>query len=327
MLQGIKTAVKAVLPKALGGSAKPRAVFPVVRMEGMIQSGGRGLSSDRINYNVFAPMLQKAFATKNAPAVVLVINSPGGSPVQSSLLYKEIRRLKKKHSLPVHAFVEDMAASGGYYIACAADDIICDESSIVGSIGVISQSFGCKEAIAKVGLESRILTAGRVKNQSDMFGDVSAENQERTTMLLSQMHDTFKGVVAESRGGKMNLDLGMEWTLKVNQGLDVEEGDGLYDGSVYDGKRAVELGFADKVDTMSSWMESKYSENDTVEVKFKEMKKSRGFPFGGGMGAQFGALPFGQQRVSMDTITDHAVSSVLGKLKEEELWGSYGVKF
>ena len=170
----IPSSLRGKLPAYMRGDARRQVTIPFIVMQGVIQAGGTSggpfqPQSNRINLQRFNGIFDKAFKTKNAPAVALVINSPGGSPVQSSLIYKRLLHLKKKYKKPIHVFVEDVCASGGYYIACAADDIIVDESSIVGSIGVLSQSFGVKSAVDKLGLEPRLLTAGRVKSQNNAF--------------------------------------------------------------------------------------------------------------------------------------------------------------
>ena len=149
-----------------GGSADAPLV-PVIRLKGPIGMGGR-LSSG-FDFAAVSGAIQKAFSIKSAPAVALIINSPGGSPVQSSLIYQRITALKVEKKKKVYAFVEDAAASGGYYIACAADEIYCDPSSILGSIGVISAGFGFPDAIAKLGIERRVHAAGENKSVLDPF--------------------------------------------------------------------------------------------------------------------------------------------------------------
>src|SRR6187401_2580880 len=153
-------------------------VVPVVRLSGVITTAGlpgpRGLSIASV-----APLLARAFAQRGARAVALVINSPGGSPVQSALIAKRIRLLAAEKKLPVIAFVEDVAASGGYWLACAADEIVADAASIVGSIGVISAGFGFKDLIGKLGVERRVHTSGDKKAMLDPFRDENPEDVAR----------------------------------------------------------------------------------------------------------------------------------------------------
>ena len=159
--------------------------------------------------------------------MALIINSPGGSPVQSALIGARIRRLAQDSGLPVHAFVEDAAASGGYWIASAADDIRCDAASIIGSIGVISAGFGLHEAIGKLGIERRVHTAGRSKSQMDPFRPENPEDIARLDALLDQMHEVFIDHVKSRRGAKLSPDTD------------------LFDGRFWLGAEAVRLGLAD----------------------------------------------------------------------------------
>ncbi|MCL4675258.1 MAG: S49 family peptidase [Pararhodobacter sp.] len=195
----------------------------IVRLQGMIAPDGRGRLSDAAT----APLIERAFRSGKPKAVALVINSPGGSPVQSALIGARIRRLADETRTPVHAFVEDAAASGGYWIASAADDIRCDPASILGSIGVISAGFGLHEAIGKLGIERRVHTAGRSKSQMDPFRPESPEDIERLTALLEQMHSVFIDQVKARRGARLatNTD--------------------LFDGRFWLGAEAVRLGLAD----------------------------------------------------------------------------------
>lgn len=195
----------------------------LVRLQGMIAPEGRGRLSDA----AVAPLLEKAFRAGRPRAVGLVINSPGGSPVQSALIGARIRRLAEETETPVHAFVEDAAASGGYWIASAADDIHCDPASILGSIGVISAGFGLHEAIARLGVERRVHTAGRSKSQLDPFRPETPEDIARLDDLLGQMHQVFIDHVKARRGDRLNPETD------------------LFDGRFWLGAEAVRLGLAD----------------------------------------------------------------------------------
>ena len=198
---------------------------PVVRLAGVIgqiplRGGGLSLKS------LEAP-LNRAFRMK-APAVALVINSPGGSPVQSRLIARHVRRLAAKHERKVLAFVEDIGASGGYWLACAADEIFCDPSSIVGSIGVVSSGFGASKAIEKLGLERRLFTTGRDKALLDPFSPLREGDVAIIKEIQTDLYGGFKAFVRERRGGRLKGD-----------------DDDLFTGRVWSGSRAVELGLAD----------------------------------------------------------------------------------
>jgi signal peptide peptidase SppA len=202
-----------------------KKVIPVVRLDGAIgmRSGaGRALSATAIE-----PALQAAFAMSGAPAVVLAINSPGGSPVQSSLIVKRIRALSEKHKKPVLAVVEDMAASGGYMLACAADEIIADPSSIVGSIGVIGGGFGFSDLIARYGVERRVLTAGVHKARNDPFAPQKPEDVARLKDIMGQLHEEFIALVKARRGAKL------------------KEHPTLFEGEIFTAREALDSGLID----------------------------------------------------------------------------------
>ena len=215
-------------------------VVPVVRLSGVIAAGSllnaRGLSIETV-----APLLAKAFKTRGAKAVALSINSPGGSPVQSTLIAQRIRLLAAENKLPVIAFVEDVAASGGYWLACAGDEIVADPASIVGSIGVISSGFGFHELIARYGVERRVHTSGESKSMLDPFRPEKAEDVERLSRLQSDIHDGFKGWVRERRGGR----------LKGDDAL-------LFSGEFWTGKRGLELGLVDGLGELRATLQQRY---------------------------------------------------------------------
>lgn len=203
---------------------KSAPFVPVIRLQGAIGSGGRGLNDAGL-----APLIERAFSRGKPAAVALVINSPGGSPVQSSLIAARIRRLADEKSVPVHAFVEDAAASGGYWLATAADDIWLDSSSIVGSIGVISAGFGLTEFIARHGIERRVHTAGRSKGMGDPFQPQTEAELARMKSLLEALHENFIAQVKTRRGAKLA------------QGAD------LFNADIWLGQQAVDLGVADGI--------------------------------------------------------------------------------
>lgn len=200
------------------------ALVPVIRLQGAIGMGTRGL-----NDATTAPLIERAFARGKPAAVALVINSPGGSAVQSSLIAARIRRLSEEKKVPVHAFVEDVAASGGYWLACAADDIWVDESSIVGSIGVIFASFGFPELLARQGVERRVVTAGKSKSFADPFLPQKAEDIDRLKALQTPIHQAFIDHVKRARGTRLS-----------------ETAD-LFNADVWVGRQAADLGLVDGV--------------------------------------------------------------------------------
>lgn len=210
----------------------------------MIAAGGRGRLSDEST----APLLERAFRSGKPKAVGLIINSPGGSPVQSALIGARIRRLSDETRVPVHAFVEDAAASGGYWIASAADDIFCDPASILGSIGVISASFGLHEAIGKLGIERRVHTAGRSKSQLDPFRPENPEDIERLDALLEQMHAVFIDHVKARRGARLSAETD------------------LFDGRFWLGREAVRLGLADGIGHAAPVLKARYGDKTRFRV-------------------------------------------------------------
>ncbi|UYN94460.1 MAG: S49 family peptidase [Enhydrobacter sp.] len=215
-------------------------LVPVVRLSGVIASSGllgpRGLSIETV-----APLLQRAFALRGARAVALVLNSPGGSPVQSSLIAQRIRLLAVEKNLPVIAFVEDVAASGGYWLACAADEILVDAASIVGSIGVISAGFGFPDALARLGVERRVHTSGERKSMLDPFRPENPDDVERLERLQSEIHEGFKEWVRQRRGDRLKADAAL-----------------LFTGEFWTGRRGVELGLVDGVGEIRATLQARY---------------------------------------------------------------------
>ena len=204
-----------------------QANVAVLRLQGAIGIAGRGGSG--LSDAALAPLLERAFRRKKPVAVALAVNSPGGSPVQSSLIGARIRRLSEERGVPVHAFVEDMAASGGYWLACAADQIWADESSVLGSIGVISAGFGFADLIGRHGIERRVHTAGRSKSLLDPFRPETPEDVARLERLLGPIHEAFKAQVRARRGHRLPEDRD------------------LFTGEIWTGREAVELGLADGI--------------------------------------------------------------------------------
>src|SRR5580700_10304561 len=217
------------------------AVVPVVRLSGLI--GSVTPLRPGMSLTGVAKTLERAFATKNAKAVALMINSPGGSPVQSRQIYLRIRQLATEKKLPVLVFVEDVAASGGYMIACAGDEIFCDPSSILGSIGVVGGSFGFQELIQKIGVERRLYTAGAHKAMLDPFLPENPDDVARVKALQREIHTVFIELVKQSRGGRL-------------KGVD----DVLFSGEYWAGETSVSLGLADAIGDLRSTLRARYGE-------------------------------------------------------------------
>src|SRR5215218_11207785 len=223
------------------------AVVPVVRLAGVIGAGTPlrpGMSLAGV-----AKTLERAFGTSNAKAVALVINSPGGSPVQSRQIYLRIRQLAAEKNLPVLVFVEDVAASGGYMIACAGDEIICDPSSILGSIGVVGGTFGFQELIRKIGIERRLYTAGEHKAMLDPFLPEDPDDVARIKALQREIHAIFIALVKQSRGSRLD---GAE--------------DVLFSGEYWAGETSVSLGLADNIGDLRSTLRERYGEKVLTPV-------------------------------------------------------------
>lgn len=223
----------------------PDPLVAVIRLTGSIASGTR---AGVLNDMMLAPAIERAFVKGKPKAVALVVNSPGGSPAQSSLIAARIRRLADEKELPVHAFVEDAAASGGYWLACAADHIWLDDSSIAGSIGVISASFGLQEFIARHGIERRVHTAGKDKSMLDPFRAERDEDITRLKGLQAQIHDSFIAHVKARRGDRL-----------------VGDAD-IFTGEFWVGQQAVDLGLADGIAHLVPKMKELYGDKTRFAV-------------------------------------------------------------
>ncbi|KNG94724.1 S49 family peptidase [Pseudaestuariivita atlantica] len=223
---------------------KSPPVVSIVRLQGTIAAGSRGALSER----AVAASLDKAFKRGKPKAVALEINSPGGSPVQSSLIASRIRQLADKHEVPVIAFVEDVAASGGYWLACAADEIFGDAGSIVGSIGVISASFGAHDFIERHGIERRVYTSGRSKSQLDPFKPENPDDVARLKGLMEQLHTTFIDHVKSRRGDRLADD------------------PRLFTGEFWTGATALELGLIDGIGHVETEMRARFGDDVTFRL-------------------------------------------------------------
>ena len=212
-----------------------RSVVPVLRFNGPI--GMVTPLRPGLTLAAYAGAIEKAFSLSKLPAVAVVVNSPGGSPVQSNLLFKRIRQLAEEKEKRVYVFCEDVAASGGYFLAIAGDEIYADPSSIIGSIGVVSRSFGFVDMIEKLGIERRVYTAGTNKNQLDPFLPESADDVARLKAIQQDVHDVFIGLVKERRLGKLKA-------------ADAE----LFSGAFWSATKAAELGLIDGITDLRSKM-------------------------------------------------------------------------
>ena len=231
---------------------KRMPVVNVVRLSGVIAESGR-FGGGTLNDAAVGPLLERAFRKSKPKAVAIALNSPGGSPVQSSLIGARIRRLSEELNIPVYAFCEDVAASGGYWLACAADEIYVDDSSIVGSIGVISASFGFHGLLEKQGIERRVHTAGENKSMADPFKPERPEDVERLKKLQKVIHQKFISHVKSRRGDKL------------------DDSD-LFTGEVWVGADAVDMGLVDGIGHLKPKMTEMFGKD--VKLNAFGQKKS-----------------------------------------------------
>jgi signal peptide peptidase SppA len=262
-------------------------VVPVVRLAGTI--GRISRFQPGLTLAAVAGPLRRAFAIKPAPAVALLINSPGGSPVQSHLIYKRIRSLAEEKQKRVIVFVEDVCASGGYMIACAGDEIIVDPASIVGSIGVVTAGFGFVEAMRKLGVERRVYTSGDAKVILDPFQPEKPEDVARLKAIQEEVHEHFIDIVRTRRGD----------VLAKERDADI------FSGQFWSGKTAVSLGLADGAGDLRSVLRGRYGEN--VRLKLFSTERSFLGRRGGGIGGAGAAV----------------AQAFIAELEEQSLWRRY----
>ena len=229
------------------------SVINVVRLNGVIASGSKFLGSSNLSLESLEKQIERAFSGKKIAGVALLINSPGGSPVQSALISERIIELSKKNNIPVFAFVEDVAASGGYWLACAADEIFVMPASIVGSIGVISAGFGFVEVIKKIGVERRVFSKGDNKGMLDPFQPQNSDDVRVITDLQEEIHQQFKDWVSSRRGNRLNID--------------VVKKEGIFEAKIFSGTKACEFGLADSIGELKQVMRERFNE----KVVFKEI--------------------------------------------------------
>jgi len=237
------------LPGKLGDRAE-RSVVSVMRLHGVITPAMGPMARSVLNIGVLEPVLKRAFAVDRLVGVALVINSPGGSATQSALIADRIRGLAEEHQVPVLAFCEDVAASGGYWLACAGDEIYAHATSLVGSIGVVSHSFGLVGLLDRLGVERRVHTAGSNKVRLDPFLPEKAEDVEWLTGLQGELHELFQDWVRSRRGDKLNGS--------------AEE---LFTGEVWTGKKAKELGLVDGLGTPREIVAARFPDAEPVLVE------------------------------------------------------------
>jgi signal peptide peptidase SppA len=264
---------------------KKKKIVSHIKLNGVI--GNVGKFKQGIDFAGQEEIIKKAFSLKKISAVAISINSPGGSPVQSHLLYKFIRQQSKKKKVKVIVFAEDVAASGGYLIACAGNEIYANSSSIVGSIGVIYSSFGFKDLIKKIGVDRRVHTAGKNKSTLDPFLEEKKEDIDRLKNIQLDLHKDFIKVVEDSRGSKLKKDLGVE----------------LFSGEFWSGRKSKELGLVDGIGNASDVLREKFGE----KVVIKKFEKSKGW-----LSKKLSASNNGQ------------LDQLVNILEERSIWQRYG---
>jgi len=267
-------------------------VVPVVRLSGAI--GVTAPLRPGLMLASVSRALERAFATRNARAVALIINSPGGSPSQSHLLFLRIRQLAEEKNLPVFAFIEDVGASGGYMLACAADEIFCDRFSIVGSIGVVGATFGFTELMHKLGIERRVYTSGDRKVMLDPFLPEKPDDVKRITAIQKEIHQDFIDLVKSRRGARLT---GTDKTL--------------FSGEFWTAQRAIELGLADHIGDLRSTLRERFGD----KVRTPLISVERGL--------------FGRARpgVGIEALTGKPglADDVISALETRALWSRYGL--
>ncbi|QCO02066.1 S49 family peptidase [Azospirillum argentinense] len=272
-------------------------IVSVLRLSGVI--GQAGAFRQGLTMANMAGLIERAFAPKGQAAVALVVNSPGGSPVQSALIAKRIRDLATEKKVPVFAFCEDAAASGGYWLACAADEIWADESSILGSIGVVSAGFGAHEFIERYGIERRLYTAGDKKVILDPFSPEREDGVAHLKAIQAEIHDAFKAMVRDRRGARLS-------------GAEEE----LFSGAFWAGRRALELGLIDGIGDLRSVLRGRFGEKVRLRVVQEDRRWFRR------MGFRVHA-PVGT--AALDRLAADLPAAALSAVEERALWSRYGL--
>tara|TARA_Y100001970_G_scaffold113826_1_gene141947 strand:+ start:10298 stop:11110 length:813 start_codon:yes stop_codon:yes gene_type:complete len=265
---------------------KKKKIIPHIRLSGVIGSAGR--FKQGIDFSGQQEIIKKAFSFKKAKNIAISINSPGGSPVQSHLIHDYIRQLAKKNEKKVIVFAEDVAASGGYLIACAGDEIYANSSSIVGSIGVISASFGFQEAIKKIGIQRRVYTAGKNKSTLDPFKEEKVEDIDRIKKLQLELHSDFIDVVKKSRGSK----------------LKDPEKNNTFTGEFWSGSTSMKLGLIDGIGNAEQILREKFGE----DIVIKNLEKQKGFI-----------------AKKLSSSIDNQIDNIASVIEERALWQKFGL--
>ncbi|WP_455477291.1 S49 family peptidase [Bartonella sp. B41] len=279
--------IKKIIPRCF---CSGKLEIPVVRLQGAIMDSASSIRPT-LSLSRCADLLDKAFSSKKAPAVAIIVNSPGGSPVQSRFIFNRIRNLAEEKNKQVLVFVEDVAASGGYMIACAGDEIFADPSSIVGSIGVVSSSFGFPELLKKVGIERRVYTAGKNKVVLDPFQPEKKMGIEHLKSLQLEVHQTFIDLVKERRSAKLSND------------------PDIFTGMFWSGKKSMELGLIDGLNDVRSVIKERFGHSTKLKL-IAPAKKIFG-----------PKIPAGVTSDAIYTVVDGAFMAV----EERALWQRYGL--
>ena len=262
---------------------KKKKIIPHIKLYGVI--GNVGKFKQGIDFSGQEEIIRKAFSIKKSLVVAISINSPGGSPVQSHLVHDFIRYQAKKNKKKVIVFAEDVAASGGYLISCAGDEIYANQSSIVGSIGVIYSSFGFKDLIEKIGVQRRVYTAGKNKSTLDPFLDEKKEDIERLKNIQLDLHKNFIDVVEKSRSEKLKKDIGIE----------------LFSGEFWSGNKALELGLIDGIGNANDVLREKYGE----DIVIKNFEKSKSW-------------------LARKLSSESNAEKIINTIEEKSIWQKYG---
>ena len=264
---------------------KRKKIVHHIRLSGVIGSVGK--FKQGLNFAGQQELIEKAFSIKKAKAIAISVNSPGGSPVQSHLIYSYIKKQAKKNKKKVLVFAEDVAASGGYLIACAGDEIYANSSSIVGSIGVIYSSFGLQELIKKAGIQRRIYTAGKNKSTLDPFVEEKEEDIQRLKKIQLDLHSDFIKVVEESRSTKLKKDKNTD----------------LFTGEFWSGSKAKDFGLVDGLGNADEILREKFGE----DVVIKKFEKSKSW-----------------LNKKLSGASENQIENLLNILEEKSIWQKYG---
>lgn len=276
------------MPISLSFWRRRTPTIPLVRLAGVVGMRTRPVGPEAVTATGMFPVLRRAFSARGAKAVALAINSPGGSPVQCGLISREVRHLASKHDLPVLAFVEDIAASGGYWLACAADEIFALSSSVVGSIGVINAGFGFPQLLERFGVERRVYAEGKHKGMMDPFSPVREEDLAVLQAVLKDIRADFLEHVQERRGGRLK-----------------DDPEQVFSAAVWSGRGALELGLIDELGDMGTVLRERFGDN----VRIRDFTPKRRW-FRSPLGARAGA---------------EVAAGLLDVLEERAMYARYGL--